>query len=114
MIDTHYATLRIVERWDWNRYVRLCQFLQYTPWELASLVMIRHQVISHFQRRGRLCGAGHRAAALVLTLLEAHCMAAWTKDVIRNPFPNLSIEPPPLPPKGVFPARKPDDNAPTP
>lgn len=108
MIDTHYAQLRLMERWTWDRYVRLCQFLRMTPWEVASLVMLRHGSIDTFRRKGRLSIQGHRAAALVLTILEAHVMREWTSDVIENVFPNLSGEPPPLPPRGPFPfhARK--------
>jgi hypothetical protein len=90
MIDTRYATLRVVERWSWERYVRLCQFLRYTPWELASLVMLSHQAVEAFKRQGRLSGRGYRAVALVLTLLEAHVMAKWTDDIIPNPFPDLN------------------------
>lgn len=90
MIDSHYAKSRVVERWSWERYVRLCQFLRMTPWEVASIVMLSHNAVETFHRRGRLSGTGYRAVALVLTLLEAHVMAAWTDDVIRNPFPDLN------------------------
>jgi hypothetical protein len=103
MIDTHYAQLGLVDRWGWERYVRLCQFLQMTPWEVASLVTLSHKAVAGFKRRGRMSGYGTRGVALVLTLLEAHVMAAWTADVIANPFPDLSRSPPPVPPKGPFP-----------
>ncbi len=105
MIDTHYCQLRLVERWSWERFVRLCQFLRMTPYEVASLVMLRHDTVETYHRNGRLSGTGHRATALLLTLLEARVMAAWTEDVIARPFPDLSRSPPPLPPVGRFPGR---------
>ena len=91
MIDCHYASLRLVERWSWVRYVRLCKFLNFTPWELASLVMLRHAVIAPYQRTGRLPAQNARAIAMMLTLIEAHVMAKWTDDTIPDPFPKLPV-----------------------
>lgn len=91
-IDLHYARLRIWERWDWERFVRLAKFLQITPVELASLACLPHRDLENFQKRNRLFIARRKnvAAALVLTLIEAHCCTAFTKDVLENPFPDLN------------------------
>lgn len=90
MIDTRYAMLRIVERWSWERYVRLCQFLRMTPFEVASLALMSHEKVERFHRDGRLSGPGFRAVGMVLTLIEGHVMAKWTDDIIKNPFPDLN------------------------
>jgi hypothetical protein len=87
--DSHWYQLRLVSRWNWERYIRLCQFLQHTPYELASLVMMKHSAVDAFRERNRLVSGHPKATALLLTLLEAHVMKAWTNDVIENPFPNL-------------------------
>lgn len=92
MLDVHWASMRLRERWDWPRYVRLCEFLQMTPYELASLVMLRHKAVDSFRDFGAL-QINRREAMLVglmLTLVEAHVMGAWGGDVIENPFPNLT------------------------
>lgn len=91
-IDLHYSRLRVWERWSWERFVRLCNFLNLTPPELASIACIPHNQLKLFQRRNRIMQthSPNRAAALVLTILEAHCTKAFTKDVIEEPFPNLS------------------------
>lgn len=90
-IDLHYAQLRIWERWTWERFSRLCTFLKVTPAELASIACIPHNQLDAFQQRNRVMqsGSANRAAAMVLTLLEAHVCAEFTKDVLENPFPNL-------------------------
>lgn len=89
MFEAHYAQLRLVERWSWERYARLCNFLQMTPYEVASLVMLRHTAIPLYHRRGVLRGRDARPVAMLLTLIEAHCLQNWTSDVIKDPFPDL-------------------------
>ena len=89
MLDMHWENMRLVERWSWERYVRLCKFLSYTPWELASLVLLPHDQIERFRRTSCLSGKAARPVALILTLVEAHVMGNWTDDVIKNAFPKL-------------------------
>lgn len=90
-IDVHYAHLRMYERWDWERFVRLAVFLNVTPFELGSIACVTHRHVRDFERTNRLKngGSADRSAALVLTLLEAHCCKAYSKDVIEDPFPKL-------------------------
>lgn len=85
----HYAQLLLVERWTWDRFNRLCAFLRITPAELASTVMLPHRSLASFERSNRVPTHSARPVALLLTLLEAHCCGAMTKDVIANPFPKL-------------------------
>lgn len=89
MLDMHWSNMRLPERWTWERYVRLCKFLNYTPYELASFALIRHDCIEKYQRTNRFPAINGNAAALVLTLIEAYVMARWTNDVIEKPFPKL-------------------------
>lgn len=89
MLDQHWCQMQLVERWSWVRFARLCQFLKFTPWELASLVMLRHEKIEDYQRTGRLNGSNMRPVALVLTMLEATVLKSWTDDIITDPFPQL-------------------------
>lgn len=93
-VDLHYAKLAIWHRWSWERFVRLCNFLKVTPAELASIACIPHNQLENFQRRNRIMQSGspNRAAALVLTLLEAHVAKEYTADVIEAPFPDLSSQ----------------------
>ncbi len=90
MIDIHYAKIRLVQRWDWNRYLRLCGFLRMTPSEVASLVLMPHCDIPNFEKSNRLVRTRARPIAMLLTLLEARCYNGMTADVIENPFPNLN------------------------
>lgn len=94
-IDLHYAHLRIYERWNWDRFVRLANFLGVTPYELGSIVCIQHRSIDAFKSENRLKVGrrADRAAALVLTLLEAHCQKLYSDDIIENPFPTLESVP---------------------
>lgn len=89
LVDLHYARLRLVERWDWMRFVRLANFLQLTPWELASLALIRHDLLEAYKRRGMLPMRSPAPTALILTLLEAQALKGWVNDIIPNPFPSL-------------------------
>lgn len=95
-IDLHYAQLGIWSRWTWERFSRLCTFLQVTPPELASIACIPHNQLEIFEQRNRVMqgSAPNRAAALVLTLLEAHVATAYTTDVVANPFPDLNARSP--------------------
>ena len=86
LFDVHYAKLGILCRWDWARYNRLCSFLQFTPAEMASLVMLRHSHLAGAKRDNVFSGP----VALLLTLIEAQAMSAYTKDVIAEPLPKLS------------------------
>lgn len=92
MIDVHYAKLRLVERWDWARFVKLCTFLRMTDCEVASLVLLPHKKLAEYQKRNTLpLTAPHASSvALNLTLLEAFLMRGLTNDVVSNPFPDLS------------------------
>jgi hypothetical protein len=98
-VDLRYAQLRIWDRWTWERFTRLCSFLNVTPAELASIACIPHNQLPAFESRNRLMQgvAPNRAAALVLTLLEAHVCAAFTTDIVENPFPNLDARQPAAP-----------------
>lgn len=90
LLDCHWSTMSLVRRWDWVRFVRLANFLQMTPWELASLAMIKHAALEGYKRRGVLPVQNPSATALLLTLLEAQAMKGWTADIIVNPWPSLS------------------------
>lgn len=90
MVDLHYARLCLVERWDWTRFVRLANFLQITPWELASLAMIRHDALDGYKLRGVLPVKNPQPTAMILTLLEAQALKGWVNDIIPNPWPSLS------------------------
>lgn len=92
MVDVHYSNLRLLERWTWERYARFCQFLKMTPYEVASLVMLRHDAVEKFREGNRIPGHNARAVALLLTLVEAWACKEWAGDVIENPFPE-SIHP---------------------
>lgn len=92
LIDAHYAQLLLVERWTWERFTRMCAFLQVSPAELASAVLLPHRFLDAYKRENKIpsrIGSGP-AIALVLTLLETHCCGAMTRDVIENPFPDLN------------------------
>lgn len=89
IIEEHYGRLQLSVRWTWERYARLCQFLNMTPWEVASLAMIPHTSIARFREDNRLNGFGCRSQLLLLTLLEAHVCGQMSGDVIANPFPKL-------------------------
>lgn len=90
MIDTSYASLNLVPRWNWIRFMRLANFLKLTPWELASLAIIRHEALDSYKRRGALPMMNPAPTALILTLIEAQALKGWTDDIIPNPFPNLA------------------------
>lgn len=94
-IDIHYTQLMLVERWTWERYVKLCHFLKMTSFEVASLVLLPHKKVPLYQHKNILpMSRAHSASvALNLTLLEAYLMRGLTEDVIENPFPNLSRAP---------------------
>ena len=83
-IDLHYADLQVVRRWTWERFHRLASFLRLTYGELASLICLPHGQLKGVQARNYFPGP----AALLLTLLEAQVMAAYSNDIISNPFPS--------------------------
>lgn len=91
-IDLRYAQLRVWERWDYERFIRLAKFLNVTLTELASIACINHDQIPQLERRNRLYRGPRKdhSGALVLTWLESHCCSAYTKDVVESPFPDLA------------------------
>lgn len=91
-IDVHYAKLMLVERWNWERFVKLCTFLKMTDCEVASLVLLPHRALVGYKLMNRLPLIRSHASsvALSLTLLEAYLMRGLTKDVIESPFPDLN------------------------
>lgn len=93
LIDLHYSNLRIAERWDWDRFQRLCSFLKVTEYELASLVLCPHDWIPKFREHNRIpcsVSGGGRAVAMMLTVLEAKVLRRLVPDVIDEPMPNLN------------------------
>lgn len=103
LIDAHYHTLQLTKRWTWFRYVRLCNLLKMTPYEMASLVMLSHKSIAVFEQFKVLPQAKARPVALVLTMLEAHILGEASHDVIKNPFPNLNAALQPKTPPDALP-----------
>lgn len=92
-IDLHYEMLGIYRRWNWERFSRLAAFLNVTPYELGSTACITHKQVTAFKEKNRLLLAArvpHRAAALLLTVIEWNACKEFTNDVIANPFPNLT------------------------
>lgn len=85
-IDLHYAKLGILMRWDWNRYTRLCEFLNLTVHEMASLILLPHTHLESIERNNTFPGP----AALLLTLLEANALKNYTNDVIAEPLPKFT------------------------
>lgn len=92
--DLHWENLQLIERWDWARFARFSAFLKHTPYELGSLVTLKHAAVDAYQRHNRLTMHNAQATALILTLLEAHLLVEWKKDIIQNPFPNVSVADP--------------------
>jgi hypothetical protein len=87
LIDLHYAQLRIVQRWDWERFERLCTFLRLTPGELASLVCLRHSHIPGIRDNNVF----PESVALLLTLIEADVLKDYAPhETIQKPFPSLN------------------------
>lgn len=84
LIDLHYARLGVRARWDWERYCRISTFLDYTPYELASLIHLTHAHVPAIEQNNKFPGP----AALLLTLLEAQAMKDYSTDTIPNPFPH--------------------------
>lgn len=82
-IDLHYAHLDVIRRWNWERYHRLAAFLQLTYGELASLICLPHSQLKGIRERNVFPGP----PALLLTLLEAQVLSAYSSDVIAQPFP---------------------------
>lgn len=101
MLDTHWSMMRLESRWTWERFVRLAKFLEMTPYELASLVMLRHQDVPSYLERGMM-HPKHRTTrliALFLQLVENHVMGAWDPAVVLDPFPHLKNLPRGKPPR---------------
>lgn len=91
-LDLHFEGIRVWQRWDYERFIRLATFLKLTPGELASTACVPHRALAALEKRNRLYNGGSpdRAAALVLTLLEHHVASAYTKDTVANAFPDLT------------------------
>ena len=81
--ELHYAHLGVIDRWDRERYDRLCLFVALTRYELASLILWNHGQVAIACERNVFPGP----VAMLLTLFEAQVMHTHTKDVIKNPFP---------------------------
>jgi hypothetical protein len=89
MIDVRYANMLLVERWTWDRFARLCQFLQHTPYEVASMVALKHDSVDVFRETKVLPRFYARQTALLLTALEYSVCRAYSDDVL-DPFAELA------------------------
>lgn len=91
-IDIHYMNLMLIQRWDWERYVRLCTFLKMTACEVASLVLLPHKSVTGYKQKNvlPLRRAHALSVALNLTLLEAYLMRGLSEDIVEQPFPDLT------------------------
>jgi hypothetical protein len=85
MIDTHYAQLRLLDRWTWERYCRLCEYLRMTAYEMASVVMLPHANVSIFRTHGRIPNPGATHIALLLTMIEYNMCKGIAIDAV-DPF----------------------------
>lgn len=89
MIDVRYANMMLVERWTWERFARLCQFMQHTPYEVASMVMLRHEAVDVWKAQNTMNGSAAKQVALLLTVLEYTLCRAYSDDVL-DPFAELA------------------------
>mgnify|MGYP001601055151 CR=1 FL=1 len=88
--DGHYANLNLINRWTWDRYARLCEVLRLTPYEMASLVTLKHSWVERFRHNDMLTGSHAEAVALLLTILEGQLFGDRKADTIKDPFPKIS------------------------
>ena len=88
-IDIHYHQLELKSRWTWERYLRLCNIMKMTPYEMGSLLMMRHTIVSQYERQKRLPAHIARMASLLLTMMEFHVLGSASHDVI-NPIPDIN------------------------
>ncbi len=92
-VDFHYIHLDLINRWTWERFKRLANFLKLTPYEVASIAGIPHAVVARWEYKSAIpipAVAGAWSAVLVLTVLEHEVLSKWTNDTIANPFPDLT------------------------
>lgn len=93
MFDLHWHMMDIERPWTWERFCRLCKFLSYTPYELASLVRLPHKRVERFRKNNMLVYNFHlhngAPVSTLLTIVEHTAMKGWTSDVVPNPWPNV-------------------------
>ena len=88
-IDANYAITFRQHPWTWDRFIRLCTFLNMTPGELASSAGIPHSYLPAFERDIRLKGDGALAWQLLLTTFETAAYSPVADPVQPNPFTAL-------------------------
>jgi hypothetical protein len=93
IIDAYYARLLLVDRWTWNRFCRLATFLKLTHYELASLALIPHLYVKKWEDEYifPVKNKSAYAHAMILTLIESNVLDNYTKDVVKQPFPDSSV-----------------------
>lgn len=91
VMDTHYALIELVKKWDRDRVLRLCGLLKLTRYELASLIALPHKDMEIYFKQGVFPGP----VCLLLTLLENSTVKDFILDPILDsdedtliPFPN--------------------------
>lgn len=88
-IDANYAIAFRQHPWTWDRFIRLCSFLNVTPGELASAVRMPHSCLPGFERDIRMRGEGAGAWELLLTSYETAAYSPIADPVQPNPFADL-------------------------
>lgn len=92
LTDAHYVKLNLLNRWTWERFQRLANYLKLTPYELGSIACVPHEVVERWKLRSVIplsAAQGAYSIALVLTVLEGHLIGDLYHDVIQNPFPSI-------------------------
>lgn len=92
LFDLHWCKLGVHRRWSDEQFIRLANFCNLTPYELASYVGIPHREIERFlERGGRLVGP----AAIWLSFVEHQLIGSLTNNTVAVTGPPLHDSPAP-------------------
>lgn len=81
-MDIHHAKTDINGRWDAERFLRLASFLELTPHEMASMLMIRHKTMDTLIANNMDIRGGNRSLYLLLSIIEQAYMGHLIGDPI--------------------------------
>jgi hypothetical protein len=85
-IDANYAIAFRQHPWTWDRFIRLCSFLTWTPGELASAVGMPHSKLGLFEANIRITGPAAVSWQLLLTIYESSAFDPIADPVQPNPL----------------------------
>ena len=90
-MDIHHAKMDTNGRWDRERFLRLASYLELTPHEMASMLLIKHSTMDRLLASDLRVNGGNKSLYLLLSIIEQTYMGTLIGDPIELLPPQVKV-----------------------